>query len=388
MSSVTIRHLTKQYVPGMPAAVDDLSLDIADGEFVTLLGPSGCGKTTTLRCLAGLEVPTGGEITIGDRVVSSTATSRFVPPEQRGIGMVFQSYALWPHMTVAQTVGYPLKLARVPAPARAARVDEMLDRVHLLARRDDQSVSLSGGQQQRVALARALANHSSLVVFDEPLSNLDVKLRNSMRAQIRNLHDELGTTSVYVTHDQEEAIALADRVIVMNAGRIEQIGTPRDLYTRPINAFVADFMGFQNIFAASVVSTAAETMIVEIDEVGARVEVATSGSYATGDSLLVAFRADHALIRLEPEAVGSVAGTIRNTVYLGSNLRVLVETAAGVIRAQVDERDFGSYGPDDLAHGRAISLFISPPHLVALPSPDSPSHSEPIVSTLATRIPA
>ncbi|WP_119697359.1 ABC transporter ATP-binding protein [Microbacterium halotolerans] len=389
MSAVSLRNLTKRYGAASTAAVDDLSLDIADGEFVTLLGPSGCGKTTTLRCLAGLEVPTDGEVTIGGRTVYSAASSKFVPPEKRAIGMVFQSYALWPHMTVGQTVSYPLKLAKIPAAERQRRIDEMLERVHLLARKDDQAVALSGGQQQRVALARAMANRSSLVLFDEPLSNLDVKLRNSMRTQIRELHNELGTTSVYVTHDQEEAIALADRVVVMNAGRVEQVGTPRELYARPANAFVADFMGFQNILPATVVSVGSHTAVVELDGIGARIEMSAPGSRKAGDTLLVAFRASHLEVSSATEgAEGAITGRIRSVTYLGTSLRVLVETANGVVRTQIDERDFDRYGPDDLNSGNDVSLMISPARLVGLPSPEDAAHSEPAASTITTRVPA
>lgn len=389
MSAVTLRRLTKRYGTASTAAVQDLSLDIAEGEFVTLLGPSGCGKTTTLRCLAGLEIPTGGEITIDGRTVFSHDGAQFVPPEKRAIGMVFQSYALWPHMTVAQTVGYPLKLAKVAPAARRDRVDEMLERVHLLPRRDDPAVALSGGQQQRVALARAMANRSSLVLFDEPLSNLDVKLRHSMRTQIRELHNELGTTSVYVTHDQEEAIALADRVVVMNTGRIEQVGTPRELYANPTNAFVADFMGFQNIVAATVITVGADTGVVELEGSGARVQVKLRGSSAVGDSLLVAFRASHVEILNDGAGTsGVIHGRIRHVTYLGTSLRVLIETSGGPIRAQVDERDFARYSGDDLRTGREVSLAVSPSHFVALPSPEDAAHSEPLASTVTTRVPA
>ncbi|GGD29069.1 spermidine/putrescine ABC transporter ATP-binding protein [Microbacterium faecale] len=389
MSAVTLRSLTKRYGSAETLAVDDLSLDIAEGEFVTLLGPSGCGKTTTLRCLAGLEIPTSGEIEIGGRTVFSYESSQFVPPEKRAIGMVFQSYALWPHMTVAQTVGYPLKLARTPSSERRQRVDEMLERVHLQARADDLAVSLSGGQQQRVALARAMANRSSLVLFDEPLSNLDVKLRHSMRTQIRELHDDLGTTSVYVTHDQEEAIALADRVVVMNAGQIEQVGTPRELYANPRNAFVADFMGFQNILPARVVTISAKTAVVELDDIGARIEMVMQNEHAPGDRVLVAFRASHVeIVPDDSPSEGVIAGRIRHITYLGMSLRVLVDTARGPVRAQIDERDFGRYSTDDLRTGREIALAISPSQLVGLPSPGDADHSDPVSSTVTTRVPA
>lgn len=389
MSAVTLQRLSKRYPGASTAAVQELSLEIADGEFLTLLGPSGCGKTTTLRCLAGLEIPTGGEITIDGRTVYSDDGKQFVPPEKRAIGMVFQSYALWPHMTVAQTVGYPLKLAKVAPAARRARVDEMLERVHLLPRRDDPAVALSGGQQQRVALARAMSNRSSLVLFDEPLSNLDVKLRHSMRTQIRELHNELGTTSVYVTHDQEEAIALADRVVVMNAGRIEQVGAPRELYAKPVNAFVADFMGFQNIVAATVVTVGTETGVVELDGSGARVQVQLRPSSAVGDNLLIAFRASHVeLLNEGGDGTGAIRGRIRHVTYLGTSLRVLVETDGGPIRAQIDERDFARYSDDDLRTGREVALAVSPSHFVALPSPEDAAHSEPVASTVTTRVPA
>lgn len=388
MSMVSIRGMSKWFGSSATPAVADLNLEVADGEFVTLLGPSGCGKTTTLRCLAGLEVPTEGEIVIGDRTVFSSATSEFVPPEKRGIGMVFQSYALWPHMTVDSTVGYPLKLAKVPSEKARAQIVEMLERVHLLDRMKDPAVSLSGGQQQRVALARALVNRSSLVLFDEPLSNLDVKLRNSMRAQIRELHDELGTTSVYVTHDQEEAIALADRVVVMNLGRVEQLGTPRELYAKPVNAFVADFMGFQNILPATVVGEGADWCMVELDGVGTRLEVSSETSRRTGDPLLVAFRGSHVQVEVgEPEASSAaIGGQIRNVTYLGSAIRVLVGVGDALIRTQIDEREFGKYRPDDLVVGRPVSLTVAPDHVVALPAPGEPGHSEPMTSTIANRI--
>ncbi|MCU1477483.1 MAG: Spermidine/putrescine import ATP-binding protein PotA [Subtercola sp.] len=388
MSGVSLARLSKRYSGAASAAVQSLDLDIAPGEFVTLLGPSGCGKTTTLRMIAGLEVPTGGEISINDRLVFSKERSVFVPPEKRGIGMVFQSYALWPHMSVKSTVGYPLKLAKTPKPERDRRIAEMLDRVHLADRADDAAVALSGGQQQRVALARAMAGGSSLVLFDEPLSNLDVKLRYAMRVQIRELHDELGTTSVYVTHDQEEAIALADRVVVMNIGRIEQIGTAQQVYTKPINAFVADFMGFQNILPATVVTVGGATATVELNGIGARIDVINDRMLHQGDALLVAFRASHVELELsDTPAPGSIPGFIHTVTYLGSTLRVLINVKGGVIRAQVDERDFGRYGPDDFAQGHPVNITLSPGQILSLPAPGQKVHTEPerltsLVSTM------
>lgn len=391
VSGVAIKGLEKRF--GDSLAVKGIDLTIKQGEFVTLLGPSGCGKTTTLRCLAGLEVPTGGQLEIGERTVFSTRDGVYVPPERRGIGMVFQSYALWPHMTVRSTVAYPLKLMKVPRAEADRTVAEILDRVALSTRAGDAAVSLSGGQQQRVALARAMVNKPAVILFDEPLSNLDVKLRNSMRSQIRELHDELGTTSVYVTHDQEEAIALADRVVVMNEGRIEQVGTPREVYTRPNNAFVADFMGFQNVLPARVVSVADDEAVVELQGIpGARLVVDEADAPGVDDSLLIAFRASHVEVRAlrgEAEAPqGTIAGRIRYATYLGSALRLLVDTGDRVVRAQIDERDFGRFGPDDLAPGRSVALLVSPQHIVGLPAPGQPGHTDPASSTMTVRVPA
>ena len=379
MTGVSIKGLVKEY--GTATAVKHLDLDIGDGEFVALLGPSGCGKTTTLRCLAGLEVPTRGDISIGDKVVSSDSQSLFVPPEKRGIGMVFQSYALWPHMTVRGNVGYPLKLAKVDKKEAGRRIADMLERVHLADRIDNMAVSLSGGQQQRVALARAMVNSPTLMLFDEPLSNLDAKLRLSMRAQIRELHDELGTTSVYVTHDQEEAIALADRVVVMNAGLIEQVGTPEKLYTAPASAFVADFMGFQNILPARVTGVSATVLTVEPAGTGGALQLADdSGPWRVGDELLIAFRSGH--VRVSPGNTGSASGLVgrvARTTYLGSSLRVLVTVNDVLVRTQVDETDFGRFGPDDLVAGREVTLEISSDRIVPLPKGPLPLSTEAVM---------
>ena len=382
MTGVSITGLVKEY--GSATAVKHLDLDIGDGEFVALLGPSGCGKTTTLRCLAGLEVPTRGEISIGDKVVSSDTRSLFVPPEKRGIGMVFQSYALWPHMTVRGNVGYPLKLAKVDKKEASRRISDMLERVHLADRIDNMAVSLSGGQQQRVALARAMVNSPTLMLFDEPLSNLDAKLRLSMRAQIRELHDELGTTSVYVTHDQEEAIALADRVVVMNAGLIEQVGTPEKLYTAPASAFVADFMGFQNILPARVTGVSATGLTVEPAGTGGSLQLADdSGPWRVGDDLLIAFRSGH--VHVSPGNSGSatgLVGRVARTTYLGSSLRVLVTVNDVVVRTQVDETDFGRFGPDDLVPGKEVTVEISADRIVPLPKGPLPLSTEAVMQVV------
>ena len=239
-AAVDLRGLVKRFGTAAPA-VSDVNLTIAPGELVTLLGPSGCGKTTTLRMIAGLEDPSEGSITIGEEDVTH------LPAEKRDVTMVFQSYALFPHMNVRANVGYGLKVARRPRTEIVERVTEALMLVGLEAYADRAVDALSGGQQQRVALARALVMKPRVILFDEPLSNLDAKLRHHVRAEIRALQQRLGLTAVYVTHDQEEALAISDRVVVMNAGRIEQQGSPSELYARPASHFVADFIGSANI---------------------------------------------------------------------------------------------------------------------------------------------
>ncbi|GAA1348967.1 ABC transporter ATP-binding protein [Arthrobacter koreensis] len=225
----------------------DLNLSIESGEFITLLGPSGCGKTTTLRCVAGLESPDHGSIAVDGHEFVNAETRTMVPPHKRKVGMVFQSYALWPHMSVAANVAYPLKRRKTPAAELRERVATSLEAVGMGSHAKRYPHELSGGQQQRVALARGLVSAKGVMLFDEPLSNLDAKLRIAMRSEIRRLHDEFGNTSLYVTHDQDEALALSDRVIIMRDGVIEQVGTPSEVQRRPVSRFAADFVGFENI---------------------------------------------------------------------------------------------------------------------------------------------
>lgn len=256
MSRVIITDLHKAFPDRAPGAVvhrrgaiDGLDLEIEEGEFFVLLGPSGCGKTTTLRCIAGLETPTSGSIAIGGQTVADPRSTIFVPPEKRNLGMMFQSYALWPHMTVAENVAYPLRRRR-PALGGAgvsAAVTRNLKLVGLDGLEGRYPAELSGGQQQRVALARAVAAEPRLLLFDEPLSNLDAQLRASLRVELRRIHDETGATSIHVTHDQAEALALADRIAVLRDGQAEQVGTAEDVFLRPVNAFVAAFVGYENL---------------------------------------------------------------------------------------------------------------------------------------------
>jgi putative spermidine/putrescine transport system ATP-binding protein len=244
MSSFAIRELTKVY--GGVAAVQSFDLDVAEGEFLSLLGPSGCGKTTTLRCLAGLETPTSGRIAFGERDVTRLA------PEKRNIGMVFQNYALFPHMTVAENIGFGLDMRGVRGVEARSKVDAVMEIVQLHGFHARRPRELSGGQQQRVALARALVVEPALLLLDEPLANLDAALRDDMRVFIRSLQQRVGITTLYVTHDQAEAMTVSDRIVVMFGGRIHQIGSPRDIYFRPATRHVANFIGKSNLFAGRI----------------------------------------------------------------------------------------------------------------------------------------
>ncbi len=244
MATVTIRHVSKAF--GENTVLQDFDAVFGDGEFITLLGPSGCGKTTMLRMIAGFEKPSSGEIWIDETLVSGGKT--FVPPERRGIGMVFQSYAVWPHMNVFDNVAYPLEIQKKGKAAIRQAVEKVLESVHLTQYALRLPNQLSGGQQQRVALARALVAEPKLLLLDEPLSNLDAKLRESMRFEIKEIQKRTGITVVYVTHDQTEAMAMSDRIFLINRGAVQQEGTPADIYNRPLNPFVADFLGKVDFF--------------------------------------------------------------------------------------------------------------------------------------------
>jgi iron(III) transport system ATP-binding protein len=247
VANVSIEGLTKRFAGKPPTtAMQDVQLEIEQGEFLVLLGPSGCGKTTTLRCLAGLETPDTGRISFGDRTVFDADRRVNIPPDKRNVGMVFQSYALWPHMTVRKNIGYPLRARKVKSEVAAAWISETAELVDCAALLDRYPAQLSGGQQQRVALARGLVARPDLLLFDEPLSNLDARLRDSVRAQLHELHARLGFTAVFVTHDQTEALALGDRLAIMRAGAIEQLDTPERIFEAPATEYVAEFIGMSN----------------------------------------------------------------------------------------------------------------------------------------------
>jgi len=330
VASVELRGLTKHYGP--LAVVDNVSLTIEHGRLVCLLGPSGCGKTTTLRLIAGFVEPTGGEIRVGDQVLSSPA--RTVPPERRNMSMIFQSYALWPHMTVAQNVAFGLEERRLPSDEVKARVATALDLVGLRDFPGRRPSQLSGGQQQRVALARTIVVEPKVLLLDEPLSNLDAKLRVQVRRELRDMQQRLGLTTIFVTHDQEEANTVCDRVAVMNEGIVQQIGTPQELYEKPRNLFVANFLGSANIIAGHVIGDNPSRMF-EIDG-GLKVPVPAEAAIASGARMI--FRPQDAAILLPNESLpaGAVSAdvVIADREFLGSlvrygvrlgNTRVLVD---------------------------------------------------------------
>jgi iron(III) transport system ATP-binding protein len=324
-SGVAVRALTKRY--GEVAAVHGLSLDVRPGELVAFLGPSGCGKTTTLRLIAGFLRPESGEIWVGDRCLSSPAA--VVPPERRRMAMIFQSYALWPHMTVAQNVGYGLRFQRQqPRADRARRVQEMLRVVQLDGYGHRYPAELSGGQQQRVAVARALVVEPEILLLDEPLSNLDANLREEMRFEIRRLHEAFGITTLYVTHDQGEAMVISDRIAVIEAGRVAQMGTADELFNRPRTRFVAEFIGKTNVLDGVAVAPDAVAC-------GAvRLRLAAAG-LTPGTPLALSIRPHEIALgdgaeRAAP-GVNALRGTVRRASFLGDSVDYQVELVDGLV---------------------------------------------------------
>ena len=318
MASVELRDLTKRY--GDVAVVDNISLTIEHGHLVCLLGPSGCGKTTTLRLIAGFVEPSAGEIRVGDKLVSSPAQT--LPPERRNMSMIFQSYALWPHMTVAENIVYGLKLRKLDRATIGKKLDAILATTKLAPLAQRYPGELSGGQQQRVALARALIVEPETLLLDEPLSNLDANLREEMRFEVRRLHDAYRYTTVYVTHDQSEAMTTADLIAVMNAGKIEQAGTPEDIYDRPRSEFVARFIGASNVIKGNGLDAAhVEFAGVALRCVGEPVK--------TGAATAVSIRPhDIAISAAKPaQAENVVPATVTRQVFLGDSRDYMVEVA-------------------------------------------------------------
>ena len=325
MPHLELDGLTKRY--GDVTSVDAIDLTVQRGEFICLLGPSGCGKTTTLRILAGFLIPDAGEIRVAGKTVSSP--SAVVPPERRGMGMIFQSYAVWPHMTVRENVGYGLRMQSLPAAQCKSRVDALLEATRLAGHAERYPAELSGGQQQRVALARALAPNPGILLLDEPLSNLDANLRGEMRFEIRRLHDAYRNTSIYVTHDQVEAMTMADRIVVMNGGRIEQIGTPEDLFERPHSRFVARFIGGSNILEGTQVDH--RRVLVA----GLALDVEHGEFAGSGEPMGVCVKTHDMELVVDGHAGGGnvLPGVVRSQAYLGSHRDYVVDVGQPVLIA-------------------------------------------------------
>jgi putative spermidine/putrescine transport system ATP-binding protein len=313
MTHLALSNISKRF--GDNSVVSDFNLDVEKGEFVSFLGPSGCGKTTTLRMVAGFEIPTTGKVILDDADLTNRA------PNQRNVGMVFQAYALFPNMTVAQNIGFGLQIRRESAQAIKERVGEMLSLIHLEDRGGSYPYQLSGGQQQRVALARALANRPQVLLLDEPLSALDAKIRVSLRAEIRAIQKKLGITAIYVTHDQEEALSISDRIVVMYDGRIEQVGTPFEIYNFPTTAFVASFVGTLNTTEAEVIDPKAQTLRLE----GQQLQAASGlEGKRIGDKTRIAIRPERFNFVSVERKDNVLDCTIENITFLGSVVRVQV----------------------------------------------------------------
>ncbi|HEY7553359.1 MAG TPA: ABC transporter ATP-binding protein [Candidatus Binatia bacterium] len=325
MAVVSLHGLTKKFT-GM-AAVDGLNLEIKDGEFVSLLGPSGCGKTTTLRLIAGFLQPDGGEIRVDGNVISSS--SLLIAPERRNMSMIFQSYAVWPHMTVFQNVAYGLKFKKLAKQITAEKVERLLGVVHLEALKGRYPAELSGGQQQRVALARALVVEPQILLLDEPLSNLDANLREEMRFEIRRLHEEFGITTIYVTHDQGEAMVASDRIAVMNKGKIIQVGAPQEIFDEPETRFVAEFIGKTNILPGRLEAGNKAHLFA-----GLSVEVAPPAHTSGGETFVCIRPHNLVLVGSESEAralagrgYNVFSGIVQRRIYFGDAIDYLIGLA-------------------------------------------------------------
>jgi putative spermidine/putrescine transport system ATP-binding protein len=338
---------------GAVNVIPSLDLSVRKGEMVAFLGPSGCGKTTTLRMIAGLISPSNGRIMVGGRDITR------LPIHDRDMGMVFQSYALWPHMSVAQNISYGLRKRRRPKSEIDARVEELLRFVEMVGYEKRLPSELSGGQQQRVSVARALATEPKIVLFDEPLSNLDATLRETMRFELRRIHQETGLTGIYVTHSQEEAFALGDRVAVMRKGRIEQVASPTELYEKPANEFVARFVGLANILEGDLVHVAGDAGRVRLDS-GKEIAATLFKSVPSGSRVRVMIRPENMRIAAGGgEGTNRFEGTIEDVVFSGAMIDCFVQSAQGTLRVQ----KLGGVRP---APGDAISLEAEAAHTVVL----------------------
>ncbi len=347
-----VKDLRKTYVTerGEVAAVCGVGFEVGDGEIFTLLGASGCGKSTTLRCVAGLEVPDDGEIAFGDRVVFSRSRRMNIPVHQRAVGMVFQSYAIWPHMTVFENVAFPLQEGpyKVPKMEIARRVHRAIERVKLDGLADRPAPELSGGQQQRIALARAIVYEPTMLLFDEPLSNLDAQLRIGMRTELKSLIKDINVTALYVTHDQEEALIISDRIGVMKDGVIQQVAAPRDLYDKPANVDVARFVGRANLFAGTVEGHSHNGTVLVNCDLG-KVETTTlalSELRQQHAAVWMMIRPEDVVIHAQPHAqlTNAFPATVVNSVFVGNRTQCELRLGADSCLAETDGHDFLASG--------------------------------------------
>jgi ABC-type Fe3+/spermidine/putrescine transport system ATPase subunit len=356
-----ISNVVKRYSGdnAVAAAVDGISFNVEPGEFFTLLGPSGCGKTTTLRLVAGLEIPDAGEITLNGRCLAAPERGILVPIDKRNMGMVFQSYAIWPHLTVFENVAFPLRVRRERKAEIQRRVAEALEVVGLAGLEQRGATELSGGQQQRVALARAIVYTPALLLLDEPLSNLDVKLREQMRVELQALHRRLNLAVVYVTHDQAEALALSDRIAVVNQGKLEQVGTPVEVYERPRTRFVGDFLGRTIIVKGTVRKSAGES-VVDVQGMG-RVAAQLNGSFADGESVRILSRPeDVKLLPMGEIGPNEVVGKIERVAYMGDHLEYTIVAAGRTLILPATKKEAYAIGTD-------VRLAFDPACVTALP---------------------
>ncbi|NJP44637.1 ABC transporter ATP-binding protein [Actinacidiphila epipremni] len=375
--AIDMRRISKRFqrVSGSTTvAIDEVSLSVAPGELVAVVGPSGCGKTTLLRCLAGLERPDEGEIHIDGKAVFDSARRKFTPPERREIGMMFQSYALWPHMTVAQNVGYPLRCRGVSGRQTAARVSAILATVGLAGLENEPPNRLSGGQQQRVALARSLVAEPSVVLFDEPLSNVDARVREELRLELVQIHTKLGFSGLYVTHDQEDAMEVCDRLVVLKGGRIEQIGTPAEVYRAPRTTYVAEFVGMVNRVGVSAAAYEGSSVLLTsdlgrlvaaeqpaTDAADPATDTTTGAASGSADGELTALiRPEHVRLaagQAPPEgAANSWPGTVAFSLFRGSWMQYLVRI--GDVELSVLSADHS------LRPGTAVVVSVAPEHVM------------------------
>jgi putative spermidine/putrescine transport system ATP-binding protein len=366
-AQLRLRQLTKSF--GIAKAIDQISLDVPAGAFVSLLGPSGSGKTTTLNLIAGFLTPDAGDIQLDERSIAD------VPPHKRNIGMVFQSYSLFPHMTVAENVGFPLRMrSRLSHENARRRIGEMLALVQLGHLGGRYPRQLSGGQQQRVAIARALVSHPRLLLMDEPLGALDKKLREQMQVEIKRIHRSVGTTVIYVTHDQTEALTMSDLVVVMHQARVAQVGTPRVLYEAPANLFVAHFLGDSNLLAAKVVRVSGDEVAVEI--ANGRTIQAVGGTFAAavGDRVVVLIRPEDMSVCASKERAGGrdvLAGILKDISYHGDTFKLDVAVGADTLKVKV-AREHGS----GMTAGQEVLLTWKSAAVRVLPAVDRPNDAD------------